>query len=492
MLIICHGDDNDLQGATVNDISAVWVPPGCEAILYDNSSDSGWRAKFSEDQWTWPNFLNRAKNDQTSRITVRDAGSAGCGKSQFWISADDEAPLEQTVDLTFRNDSQCSAVLCGNLGECCRLPTGSYLNQRMFAQNPECPSIGMLRNISTTPGCSVKVYTYETDCKEPSLVRGFGQREDAAMVKDLTACPLHTRALEPSAVHFDVDDQIAHWDTPCSTIVISSMDVQLTSQQTEQQIPKAAEQASPDAAETFGGRASFCATSPGGDIELGSTSQRVEPPYFELLMGSTLALCTAAASENGYKYINFWSSDGRCRGLNICPYEQPSVTVYDTNCKTYTVIESNNPGFVLRADTTLEGCLGRCLRNSECVAAEWNPASTVESAGSCKLYDADCKEPTMVRTKPGIPCSLLPGFVAGRLHRRNLDLEREATNSLDTATKTKCICVGLNGEHDYYLVGELMFSLQSYQIEFFETQDMTDWNFAFSIDRYPNLYAPIY
>jgi len=79
---------------------------------------------------------------------------------------------------------------------------------------------------------------------------------------------------------------------------------------------------------TFGNRASYCVTSNGGNSE---------PRYYQLAMGKSMTDCAALVKANGYKYMNFWSSDGRCRGLHSCPYEKLSPNGYDGYCKTYTI-----------------------------------------------------------------------------------------------------------------------------------------------------------
>jgi len=79
---------------------------------------------------------------------------------------------------------------------------------------------------------------------------------------------------------------------------------------------------------TFGNRASYCVTSNGGNRE---------PTYYQLAMGKSMTDCAALVKARGYKYMNFWSNDGRCRGLHSCPYEKLSPNGYDGYCKTYTI-----------------------------------------------------------------------------------------------------------------------------------------------------------
>merc|ERR1711924_166726 len=78
----------------------------------------------------------------------------------------------------------------------------------------------------------------------------------------------------------------------------------------------------------FGNRASYCVTTPGGSRE---------PTYYQLAMGKSMSSCAELVKARGYKYMNFWSNDGRCRGLHSCPYEKLSPHGYDGYCKTYTV-----------------------------------------------------------------------------------------------------------------------------------------------------------
>jgi len=80
------------------------------------------------------------------------------------------------------------------------------------------------------------------------------------------------------------------------------------------------------AAYTFGNRGSVCVTQSGADAA-----------YTDLGMGKTLAQCIQLVTAGGYSHVNFWSSDGRCRGLHSCPKEQLSPPGYDEYCRVYTI-----------------------------------------------------------------------------------------------------------------------------------------------------------
>jgi hypothetical protein len=95
---------------------------------------------------------------------------------------------------------------------------------------------------------------------------------------------------------------------------------------------------------TFGNRASYCVTTNGGSTE--ST-------YYQLAMHKTLEECTDLVFKGGYQFMNFWSNDGRCRGLHSCPFEydctKRACSDNDQHVKTYSVS---------RNDDSSETCAG--------------------------------------------------------------------------------------------------------------------------------------
>ena len=83
---------------------------------------------------------------------------------------------------------------------------------------------------------------------------------------------------------------------------------------------------------THGDWNSYCVTDAGGTTE---------PAYSELGMGLNETACMNAANAGGFGFVNFWTSDGRCRGLVVCPYQFNCTArgcgSYDLGVKTYTL-----------------------------------------------------------------------------------------------------------------------------------------------------------
>jgi hypothetical protein len=76
------------------------------------------------------------------------------------------------------------------------------------------------------------------------------------------------------------------------------------------------------------GHGYYCVTTNGGSTE---------PAYTQIAMGKTKESCAEEAKKQGFNFINFWSSDGRCRGLKTCPFKKDVTSGYDAKCISYDV-----------------------------------------------------------------------------------------------------------------------------------------------------------
>lgn len=65
---------------------------------------------------------------------------------------------------------------------------------------------------------------------------------------------------------------------------------------------------------TFGNRRSYCVLSEDSGIW-------DEPEFYEMPGALDLGDCIEQIKAMDYKYVEYWALDGRCRGLNDCPYE---------------------------------------------------------------------------------------------------------------------------------------------------------------------------
>lgn len=154
--LVSRFDSSALQmhGAKLNGTSTIKVPVGCEAVLFSSDNCDGPGAVFTAGDYGFAQFIARMANDATCSLIVRDAGSAGCAAdSTYWISTDEEPPSEQIVEL--EGPDHCVATLCGRNGDCCELAAGAFSNKQLWSQ--DCPSISSLFNVTTAPGCSVKL-----------------------------------------------------------------------------------------------------------------------------------------------------------------------------------------------------------------------------------------------------------------------------------------------------------------------------------------------
>ena len=88
---------------------------------------------------------------------------------------------------------------------------------------------------------------------------------------------------------------------------------------------------------TFDGRASYCVLSDDAGIF-------DEPPFTSLGLGWTVLGCIDETIRLNYTYAEYWSQDGRCRGLHECPFEfvcfeGGRCISYDLGVRTFTVNE---------------------------------------------------------------------------------------------------------------------------------------------------------
>jgi len=156
---------------------------------------------------------------------------------------------------------------------------------------------------------------------------------------------------------------------------------------------------------TFGvDRPSYCVTSPDSGIY-------DEPEYFELGMGFTKKRCLVEALHKEFEYVNFWSEDGRCRGLHECPYEYDcSTTTKKPNTTTITVSAMNVRSYTTNngvgcADSSKSSNSNKNLRllqgpiGTPCTDTWWDDFSTkfgigelggVDGKGPRPNYDCKC------------------------------------------------------------------------------------------------------
>jgi hypothetical protein len=153
---------------------------------------------------------------------------------------------------------------------------------------------------------------------------------------------------------------------------------------------------------TFDGRASYCVLSDDAGIF-------DEPPFTSLGLGWTVLGCIDETIRLNYTYAEYWSQDGRCRGLHECPFEfvcfeGGRCISYDLGVRTFTVNEEGAAVTSGDGDDSESPSISPSIRGSSTPTTSSSPSMSGSPTSSPSISGSPTSSPSI----SGSPTSSSP------------------------------------------------------------------------------------